>query len=1464
MSRLLFLAIFLAILPAFLLSKQQPSSVRATPRQQGQPLSKFLTRGGEFHTPSGFSGSIDPTGWRMTYGSGGEPRFMPAAEASSSSLADTAWSNKFGFRGICGYVSALAVIGSDLYVAGNIVSAGNSGARNIARWNGHNWSSVGGGTDNAILALAVIGTDLYAGGVFAKEGNVAANLIARWDGSVWSPLGLGVTGDIVRALASSGTDLYVGGRFSSVGGIPASNIAKWNGSNWSVLGSGTNYEVQALTAIGTDLYAGGYFDTAGGVPVQKVAKWNGSNWSALGSGIPGVVYALASIGTDLYAGGEFGTAGGIPANNIAKWNGSSWSALGFGVTGDAFAEVYALAVNGSDLYVGGRFNKIGATTVYNVAKWNGSWLNLGSGIQGPVVALAASGSTVYAGGSFGTAGGGGASSIAVWNGAVWSGLHDASSGKGVNFEIYALAAIGTDLYAAGAFTIVGQTNMNYVAKWDGRNWSPLGSGANNSVYALTVIGTNLYAGGSFDSAGGARVNYIAMWDGSAWSALGAGMSDWVYALTTIGNKLYAGGFFYQAGGTTVYNIASWDGFAWSALGPGLDNLVNILTSSGTTLYAGGNFTHAGATVVNHIAKWDGSSWSALGTGVRGGWLPVVFALAAEGADLYAGGEFDTAGSVPAHDIAKWNGSSWSALGTGVVGADVTGLGVSGSDLYVTGSFTTAGGANVNNLARWDGSSWNAVGSGIDGLGYWIQPLGNDLYFGGYFGSAGGKPSACIASYRLGNSPIWSWVKEAGGNSDDGATGTAVDDSGNVYVTGTFLSTSMSFGATFLSSAGSTDIFVAKYTPQGNLVWAKSAGGAGDDYSTGIAVDRLGDVYISGHTQSATMMFDTVSFTKPGSSVDIFLAKYDRAGHALWVRGAGSAGGDFAYSVAADGSGNAFITGYFTSSSIQFGTTTALTLGGTAGFFEAKYSPLGVALWSRGASGGGGQYGLKVTADSAGNSYSTGSFNGTSITFGLNPALSQSGTENAFIVKYDTGGTALWSRSGNGGGSNGGSAIRPDRWGNVYLGGGFTSASINFGAVGLNRMTATGNLDVFLVKYSGGGNPIWATAAGGGSTDFSIGLDVDRSGNPYLTGWTQSRAFGIGKFSFPNGGSKNLYVAKYDSGGHLLWATAVGNTGQVSPSDIAVDQGGNSLIAGTYGTAGVEVFDPDTVSEYALSNDVFIGKLGANPVPQSLEQLVSLHSGWNLVSNPTVSSDDSVDHLFQGSSGIAIGYGAGGYQVTPTMPPGNGYWLKYPASTQVSISGSSFYLDSIAVIQGWNIIGSVSTSFSTAAITSVPPGMITSRFFGYNGSYYTTSTIDPGSGYWVKVAQSGKLVLSALGSAVPEANRIKIIANPEGPPPPPEEDSRTHPSVPGQFALYQNFPNPFNPVTVIRYELPVRSRVSLEIFNTLGQRVATLVDEVQDPGFRSAKWDGRNQSSGIYFYRIQTEKFTQTKKLVLVR
>ena len=145
---------------------------------------------------------------------------------------------------------------------------------------------------------------------------------------------------------------------------------------------------------------------------------------------------------------------------------------------------------------------------------------------------------------------------------------------------------------------------------------------------------------------------------------------------------------------------------------------------------------------------------------------------------------------------------------------------------------------------------------------------------------------------------------------------------------------------------------------------------------------------------------------------------------------------------------------------------------------------------------------------------------------------------------------------------------------------------------------------------------------------------------------------------------------------------------------------------------------------------------------SITIIVQLTPGWNMVSNPVITVNDSVPVLFPTCLGC-------GWWIPPwtdncRLSHGTGRWLKCPAGGTVSISGMSISVDSIPVAAAWNIIGSLSDPVATSSVYSIPPNIITSPFFGFSlGSGYTrVDTLRPGSAYWVKLNQAGRIVLSS--------------------------------------------------------------------------------------------------------------------------
>ncbi len=277
---------------------------------------------------------------------------------------------------------------------------------------------------------------------------------------------------------------------------------------------------------------------------------------------------------------------------------------------------------------------------------------------------------------------------------------------------------------------------------------------------------------------------------------------------------------------------------------------------------------------------------------------------------------------------------------------------------------------------------------------------------------------------------------------------------------------------------------------------------------------------------------------------------------------------------------------------------------------------------------------------------------------------------------------------------------------------------------------------------------------------------------------------------------------------------------------------------------------------------------------------NVQSNWNLLSLPLVVQNPQVVVQFPMAISHAFSFSSlSGYTTQDTMETGSGYWLKFANAGSIYQTGERITSRIISVQQGWNLVGSISVSVPIGTITSNPGGIVTSEFFGYSNTYYTVNSIEPGKAHWVKVNQAGTLTLST-GAAI-ASNKITIIPTDELPPQPPGELFNSDLIIPNTFILEQNYPNPFNPITTINYQIPDRGTqhaisvqrddysqtdvlVTLKVYNMVGEEVATLVNEIQSPGYKTVRWDGSKMSSGIYTYRLTAGDVSMVKKMLLLK
>lgn len=439
-------------------------------------------------------------------------------------------------------------------------------------------------------------------------------------------------------------------------------------------------------------------------------------------------------------------------------------------------------------------------------------------------------------------------------------------------------------------------------------------------------------------------------------------------------------------------------------------------------------------------------------------------------------------------------------------------------------------------------------------------------------------------------PDWLWANNAGESNDDYGQSVCMDASGNVYVTGFFSSDSITFGSFTLGNSGNKEVFVVKYDANGNALWAKSANGSNEDRAYGICVDANGNVFITGFYSSSTITFDTYALSSPGID-NIFLVKYDAAGNVLWARSAGGSSYDIGYGVITDPSGNAYITGGFQSSAAVFGSDTIGSFG-SYDIFLAKYDANGNELWVRGTGGSGVDVSKGVSTDASGNAIITGSFSSGSIYFeSTTLTLSGSSYTDMFVAEYDAWGNALWAKNAVGNSYDYGYSVCTDASDNVFVTGYFRSATLVFYTTTLTNSNVSGSMyDIFVAKYSPYGNLIWAKSAGESSgDDIGQGVSVGAGGSVFFTGYFQSPSITFGSTTLTNtSSSADIVVAKYDAAGNVLWAKSSGTANSDKANGISANLYDNAVITGFYYGAPI-TFGSTTLTNNGVG-DIFVAKL----------------------------------------------------------------------------------------------------------------------------------------------------------------------------------------------------------------------------------------------------------------------------------
>ena len=299
--------------------------------------------------------------------------------------------------------------------------------------------------------------------------------------------------------------------------------------------------------------------------------------------------------------------------------------------------------------------------------------------------------------------------------------------------------------------------------------------------------------------------------------------------------------------------------------------------------------------------------------------------------------------------------------------------------------------------------------------------------------------------------------------------------------------------------------------------------------------------------------------------DIYVTKLDAEGNALWAHSAGGSNNDWCWGMAVDQAGSVIITGESYSSSIAFGST-VLTNNGSSDMFMAKYDSNGNLSWAHSVGSVGQDRGLDATLDPRGNAVFGGDFQET-INVGIFTFSAVNQASNGFVAKYNSGGEIIWATGFGSEGSETVSGVAADLSGNIYACGSFSSSELVFGG---NTFDQSGQHDAFVLQILGNGARGWCKAFGSVSSEWPAALACSPSDEIIVCGDFNSPALNIGGTLLSNSGNTDGFMVKYSNTGTQVWAAkCVASSSLYAALDISCDENGHLFVTGHAGESNTQ-------------------------------------------------------------------------------------------------------------------------------------------------------------------------------------------------------------------------------------------------------------------------------------------------------
>lgn len=437
-------------------------------------------------------------------------------------------------------------------------------------------------------------------------------------------------------------------------------------------------------------------------------------------------------------------------------------------------------------------------------------------------------------------------------------------------------------------------------------------------------------------------------------------------------------------------------------------------------------------------------------------------------------------------------------------------------------------------------------------------------------------------------PQLQWAGELEGTAQNYVLSTDYDPSGNLLVAGYYIDRvdlDMSLeGKEAIRESRGADGFVAKYAPDGGLIWFKTINMESSEMIKRVKADSYGNVWLAGeYSENGDMDPDPrrTQMVYNKGHLDLFVVKLSPNGETEWLKTFGTAGNEKLDGLAVDDRGNGYICGRY-----HRKRETLPYLGhsqhGNPDMYFAKINPQGNVLWERKLKAAGLGSAKAIDVDGSGAVYLSGSFAGKA-DFGTDPygkriVLASKGSTDMYISKFNSRGSLQWARVMGGKINDEAECLKVDDAGNVYMGGWFNSSGMDFdphpNKTAIRR--DHGRYDAFLAHFSTDGDLVWVNAIGGEAWDAVQSISLDLDGSPVVAGffttWAEFAPKRAGTFRL-KAPSMNYqaFLAKYDAvTGNLDWAKQFGGTEDAQINSVSVDAQGYISAGGTFsGPMGIE-------------------------------------------------------------------------------------------------------------------------------------------------------------------------------------------------------------------------------------------------------------------------------------------------------